>query len=171
MHARLFPRRNAFRSVDFEARTLAQKGKVMTPSGRELPFERIAAHAHLAAMLNMRPAELAIPRNRCIYNIKSALWAGENFRKDIQYRVRGTHETVDHELTEIELSVRSQMDSMSPEDREGAEIVLQMMRDQSRGVTHTTGKTPRRSGMAKTSIRARNGLTRGGGVEQDRCRG
>lgn len=148
-----------YRSVDYEARTSAQKGKVVTPAGRELPFERLAAHAHWATMLNMKPSQLAIPRERCMYNIRSAIWAGQNFRKDIQYRVRGKQTQVDHDLTEVELAVASKRDGMSENEQRMADEVLEFMREQSTGVTHTTTKPKRRTTAAST-YRARKGLTR-----------
>lgn len=148
-----------YRSVDYEARTSAQKGKVVTPAGREIPFERLAAHAHWATMLGMRPAELAIPRNRCMYNIRSANWAGQNFRKEVQYRVRGKQTQVDHDLTEVELAVNARRETMSANEVQMADEVIAFMREQSAGVTHTT-KGPKRRTTASSTYRARKGLTR-----------
>ncbi|MFD5451682.1 MULTISPECIES: hypothetical protein [Streptomyces] len=155
------------RAVDYEARTTAQKGKVVTPAGREMPFERLAAHAHWATMLGMRPGELAIPRNRCIYNIRSVLWAGANFRKDVQYRVYGKGTLVDDGLTEAILAIEARRDEMSPEELERAEFVLEQMRANagiSGGGTDTT--TPTASYalpvVSQDSYRSRKGLTKNG---------
>lgn len=148
-----------YRSVDYEARISAQKGKVVTPAGREIQFERLAAHAHWATMLGMKPSQLAIPRNRCMYNIRSAMWAGQNFRKEIQYRVRGKQTQVDHQLTEVELVVKSNKDQMAPNEARMADEVLEFMREQSAGVTHTaTGAKPKTTAIS--TYRARKGLTR-----------
>lgn len=158
----------AFRSVDFEARTSAQKGKVVTPAGREMQFERLAAHAHWATMLGMRPADLAIPRNRCMYNIRSAVWAGENFRKDIQYRVRGTQKSVDVDYTEASLAVQANRDKMTPDEQRMADEVLAELAKMS-GVTDTT--TPARKFKPRTTspttARNRKALTSGSARGQD----
>lgn len=160
-----------FRAVDFEARTTAQKGKVVTPAGREMAFERLAAHAHWATMLGMKPGELAIPRNRCMYNIRSAIWAGKNFRSDIQYRVRGSQKTVNADYTEAALSVASRRDSMSPGERKMADEVLAELARNSGVVTDTTtpDKKIKIRRVADSTYRARKGLTSGSpkGAEGD----
>lgn len=157
-----------FRSVDFEARTTAQKGKVVTPAGREMQFERLAAHSHWATMLNMRPADLAIPRNRCMYNIRSAIWAGEHFRQDIQYRVRGSQKSVDVDYTEASLAVQANREAMSDSERRMADEVLAQLAKMS-GVTDST--TPKQTYKAPTTsrntARARKGLTSGSPSGQD----
>lgn len=153
-----------FRAVDFEARTSAQKGKVITPAGREMQFERLAGHAHWATMLGMRPGELAIPRNRCMYNIRSAIWAGQNFRKDVQYRVYGQSKRVDDGLTEAILAVEARKDEMTEEELRMADNVLAQMRANAgvSGVIDTTTPTSdyKPPAPAKTTYRARKGLTR-----------
>lgn len=154
-----------FRAVDFEARTTAQKGKVVTPVGREIAFERIAAHAHWATMLGMRPSELAIPRNRCIYNIKSAIWAGQNFRKEVHYRVRGTsaYSTVDSDYTEAKLAVEASRGAMSSEEQVMADYVLEEIRRSSQGFTDTDTPTNefKPAETRKGAIRVRKALTSG----------
>lgn len=79
-----------FGAADIEPRTTAQKGKVFTPSGKEEKFERLEAHPQWATILGFKPVDLKIPRNRCMYNIKSALWAGENFEKVFNFKTRPT---------------------------------------------------------------------------------
>lgn len=70
-----------FRAADVEPRTAAQKGRVHLPSGKEEKFENVAKHPHWVTALGFKPVDLAVPRNRCMYNIKSAVWAGENYDK------------------------------------------------------------------------------------------
>ncbi|MEU4066656.1 hypothetical protein AB0F25_30460 [Streptomyces wedmorensis] len=154
------------RSVDYEARTTAQKGKVVTPAGREMQFERLAAHAHWATMLGMRPGELAIPRNRCIYNIRSVLWAGINFRKDIKYRAYGKGTRVDDGLTEAVLAIEARKEEMSPEELDMAEKVLGQLRENA-GLAGGTDTTTPTIGYAPVTIspnsyRTRKGLTKSG---------
>lgn len=80
---------NGYRSVDVEPRTLASKGKVTLPSGKECTYEAAADAPHWVAAVGMRPSELAVPRNRCIYNIRTAMWAAEHFMDNHRFRVRG----------------------------------------------------------------------------------
>src|SRR5689334_16934386 len=76
-------------AADFEPRTAAQKGKVHLPSGREERYEAAQAHPKWVTALGFKPVDLAIPRNRCMYNIKSAIWAGENYEKLYKFRTTG----------------------------------------------------------------------------------
>ena len=69
-----------FRSADCDPRTSAQKGKVYLPIGKEVVYETTLEAPHWVHLLGMRPVELRIPRNRCIFNIKSMFWAREHFQ-------------------------------------------------------------------------------------------
>lgn len=82
-------------AADVEPRTAAQKGKVHLPSGGEQLYERVQAHPTWVTVLGFRPVDLAVPRNRCMYNIKSAVWAAENYIKLYKFKTSGMH-TVDH---------------------------------------------------------------------------
>jgi hypothetical protein len=75
-----------FGSVDIDPRTEAAKGKVTIPPGKTIRHERASNVAHWVNLLDMTPADLKVPANRCIYNIKSALWAGENWTTDVKFR-------------------------------------------------------------------------------------
>jgi hypothetical protein len=77
-----------FGSADVEPRTAAAKGKVTLPSGKDELFERVQAHPQWVTNLGFKPRDLAVPRNRCMYNIKSAVWAGEHYRELFNFRVR-----------------------------------------------------------------------------------
>jgi hypothetical protein len=78
-----------FRAADVDARTAAQKGKVMLPMGKEVKYERAVEFPQWVSLCNMLPVDLKIPRNRCMYNIKSALWAAENFNRNYKFRSNG----------------------------------------------------------------------------------
>lgn len=79
----------SIRSVDVEPRILAQKGKVTLPNGKEVTYERAAQTPQWVRVCGMAPSELAVPRNRCIYNMRSAQWAAKNFTKNVNFRVSG----------------------------------------------------------------------------------
>ncbi len=77
-----------FGAADVEPRTAAQKGKLYFPSGKEAPFERAIGHPEWVLLMGFNPIDMKVPRNRCMYNIKSALWAGENYSKIFNFRTR-----------------------------------------------------------------------------------
>lgn len=75
-----------FKSVDVDPRTNAGKGKVTLPSGKEVLAERTVSMPQWVTILGMKPVDLTRePRNRCIYNIKSAEWAGQHFRENFAF--------------------------------------------------------------------------------------
>lgn len=72
------------RSADVFPRYDAQKGRVILPSGKRVVYETMQNNPKWALALGFNPVDLRIPRNRCIYNIKSALWAGDNYDRLIR---------------------------------------------------------------------------------------
>jgi hypothetical protein len=79
-----------FGAADIEPRTAAQKGKLHFPSGKEERYERAVANPQWVTSLGFKPVDLAIPRVRCMYNIKSALWAGKNYDLIFNFKTRPT---------------------------------------------------------------------------------
>jgi hypothetical protein len=78
-----------YRAADIEARTVAQKGKIILPSGKEELYERAVQHPKWITQLGFKVSDMSVPRNRCMYNIKSALWAGEHYAELYKFRVVG----------------------------------------------------------------------------------
>lgn len=81
-----------FRAADVEVRTTAQKGRVYLPNGKEMKYEQTVAAPHWITLLGMSPVDLEVPRNRCMYNIRSAVWAGEHYEENIKFKAKGPHE-------------------------------------------------------------------------------
>lgn len=77
-------------SCDVDPRTSAANGKVFLPNGKEMPFARTIGNQQWVNLLNMSVIDLKLPANRCIYNIKSALWAGEHFNEDVKFKSMGS---------------------------------------------------------------------------------
>lgn len=77
-----------FKSVDIDVRTAAQKGKVYLPSGSEVKYEAALSAPEWVTMLGMAPSDLLVPRNRCMYNFRSAIWASKNFKASDKFRHR-----------------------------------------------------------------------------------
>lgn len=81
-----------FGATDVDPRTNAGKGKVTLPSGKEMIAEKTVAVPQWVTLLGMKPIDLTKePRNRCIYNIKSAMWAGEHYMENIAFASRASH--------------------------------------------------------------------------------
>lgn len=84
-----------FAAADVDPRVAAQKGKVHLPSGSEILYERAQANPKWVTTLGFKPVDLAVPRNRCMFNIKSAVWAGDNYDKLFNFRVNNNGAPVD----------------------------------------------------------------------------
>jgi hypothetical protein len=88
-------------AADVEPRTAAQKGKVHLPSGGEAKFEKVQNHAQWVTAMGFTPGDLSVPRNRCMYNIKAAVWAGKHYTELINVKVRGGNATPDTVSSEL----------------------------------------------------------------------
>jgi hypothetical protein len=80
-----------FASVDWDPRPIAAIGKVILPNGScaNVDEDKIVDYQHWIELFGFKLADLQVPRNRCIYNIYSLLWAGENYRKSIKFKHKG----------------------------------------------------------------------------------
>lgn len=102
------------RAADVSPRESAQKGRVNLPSGKEEKFEHVQRHPQWVTVLGFKPADLAIPRNRCIYNIRSAVWASANYELLYKFQVHGGQDKpVDHTSSDAE-SVSTRSETVSP---------------------------------------------------------
>lgn len=70
-----------FRSADVDPRYDAQKGKVILPSGSAMTYEQASKNPKWVTALGYQPVDIKEPRVRCMFNIKSAMWAAENYTK------------------------------------------------------------------------------------------
>jgi hypothetical protein len=78
-----------FRAADLDPRMNASKGRVTLPTGKEMIAEKTIGCPQWVTLLGMRVVDLKEPRNRCIYNIKSALWASENYMDNVKFKSTG----------------------------------------------------------------------------------
>ena len=89
-----------FGASDVDPRTNAGKGKVTLPSGKEMIAEKTVSVPQWVTLLGMKPIDLTRePRNRCIYNIKSALWAAEHFMENVAFASVQTASTPAPDIT------------------------------------------------------------------------
>lgn len=106
-----------FKAVDFEARTAAQGGRVCLPNGAIVPYERSVNSPQWLKLLNATVGELAVPRNRCMFNIRSAAWAAQYFRSSLRFRVSqskgvtfpgmGNEQAADEPTDDISVMIRA----------------------------------------------------------------
>lgn len=111
-----------FRSADVEPRTSAQKGKLLMPSGREVLFEKVQGNAQWLTVLGFTPGDMTVPRNRCMYNIKSALWAGEHYGELFKFKATPSAGPIDTETPDGEFKpteTRSHLSVVKTKAQEG----------------------------------------------------
>jgi hypothetical protein len=81
-----------YTSVDIEARTDAAKSRIRLPNGlivrTDEEFE-LKDNKHWVELMGFKIKEMETPRNRCLYNIKTALWAADNFRENLKFQHKG----------------------------------------------------------------------------------
>jgi hypothetical protein len=80
-----------FRSADIDVRTVASHGNIMLANNKQIPFEEASNWAQWIKLANMKASDLSVARNRCMFNIASALWAAENWEKNLAFSVKPGH--------------------------------------------------------------------------------
>lgn len=73
-------------AADIECRTTAAKGKIVLPNGREVYPDEFDTWDMWIKVLSIRPKDIREPRDRCLFNIRSALWAADNFERDVYFK-------------------------------------------------------------------------------------
>lgn len=107
-----------FGAADVEVRTEAAQGKIMLPNGRKINYQRAPDWNQWISLMGFTIADMAVPRNRCRFNIKSAIWAAENWGEDVAFRVkRGgliEPDAIEHKPVQVKNPVRGKV---SPGDK------------------------------------------------------
>lgn len=80
------PIRLGFRAVDWDPRTPAAHGTICLPTGKKVDVLKGSAvqAADWIKLLGYKLVELQDARTRCMFNIKAAQWAGQNYTKDLR---------------------------------------------------------------------------------------
>lgn len=78
-----------FGSCDVDAIAGTKGGKVVIPPGAEIQNAQMVKHPQWARVLGFNPVDLSIPRNRVIFNIKSACWAAKFWDTEIAVKTAG----------------------------------------------------------------------------------
>jgi hypothetical protein len=89
-----------FRSADVEPRTGAASGTLLLANGAEANYKRVQKEPTWLKAVGMTPGDLDVPRNRCIFNIRSAVWSAANLAKVKNFRST-RHENVDTKTPDV----------------------------------------------------------------------
>lgn len=89
------------RSVDLDLRDRAAKGYIVLPTGTRVNGDGLQEVSQWVRMLGFKVDDMTVPRNRCMYNIKSAEWAARNYSSDLRPRTT-PHQNVDFETPAVD---------------------------------------------------------------------
>lgn len=76
----------ALRSGDVEP-TMGRGGTVFLPMGKRVKSGEVSKFQQWIHLLGARCDDLKVPRNVCMFNIRSALWAGSHYGETVPFRV------------------------------------------------------------------------------------
>lgn len=89
-------------AADMDPRLPAQKGKVILPSGKVVPYEQVQKNPKWLTVGGYSIKEIEVPRNRCMFNIKSGLWAAQHYTELFNFRITRNGTPADSVTPEIE---------------------------------------------------------------------
>lgn len=82
----------SYRAFDVEPRTYASQGKIYLPNGSYKQWAQVAAsQPSMIHLLGFQVDDMKVPRNRCMYNIKSHIWASKHWHENIAFKTQGKH--------------------------------------------------------------------------------
>jgi len=105
-----------YRSADYDPRTTASKGNIQLPSGQVVKYEQAASKPKWFTITGFLPVDMAVPSKRCVYNIKSAVWAGKNFHRLHNFPVQKTKD-VDTESSDGAYQPRTVKKPLTPSQK------------------------------------------------------
>lgn len=70
----------------------ASKGRVVLPNGKNVPRENLLKYRDWVKLLDYEIETLSAPRERCMFNIRSAQWAGQYYMENVKFRKSGKKE-------------------------------------------------------------------------------
>ena len=84
-----------FGAGDITPKTASKGGvpTVVIPPGSEVTIKQLVANPMWCRTLGFKPVDLEIPRNRLLFNIKSAAWAAKYWTKEIAIKLSGEADT------------------------------------------------------------------------------
>ena len=100
---------NRFKAMDFDARYTAANGRITLPAGQLVEPSRLRGNTYWVQMMGFDLHDMIVPRNRCMYNIKSALFAGTYYNTLFRFAIgkRQRNVPIDSQLAEIYIKENS----------------------------------------------------------------
>lgn len=92
-----------FRSADIDVRTAASKGSVQLANGKHIRHEDAVKFQQWVTLTGMSMADLAVARNRCMFNMISAQWAADHWAENVRFAITQRH-SGDHEMLPAEVT-------------------------------------------------------------------
>lgn len=111
-----------FGSADVEPRDSAANGRVCLPNGKVVAYARTVGQLQWINLLNTSVVDLKQPRNRCIFNIRSARWAGDHFTEDVLFKSQGKVE-VDPDSPHAEIATTNRWNTKSILERTEGDMI------------------------------------------------
>lgn len=78
-----------YQSGDFEPRVYAAKKMIVLPNGKIVKADRATQFQQWVNVLGMSVSDLKVPAQRCIFNIRAAIWASSNYANDMKFKSQG----------------------------------------------------------------------------------
>lgn len=79
-----------YAAADIDPHEDAAKGRIVLGNGKYIKHEQGQNFAQWIRLHGFTQGDLATSSNRCKFNIKSALWAGENYEQTVKFKSSGT---------------------------------------------------------------------------------
>lgn len=76
-----------FGAADVTPRDEAAQGKIFLPNGRKINYLESPKWNQWITLMGFTHGQLSVPRNRCLFSIKAAIWAAEYWDTDVAFRV------------------------------------------------------------------------------------
>jgi hypothetical protein len=114
-----------FKSVDVEPKTTAQKGQVIMPHGKVLSKEYAQAQPQWVRVCGFSTGDLEEPRNRCMFNMKSAWWAAEHWKQNFNFKANGKAAVDPHAEKHVPAETKSPFSRAMPKTA-GDKVVCEL---------------------------------------------
>ncbi len=85
-----------FQAFNMDPLNMSRSGKLTLPSGRTVSVNSLAQHSQWVHLLGFSLGDMTDQGKRVRFNMKSALWAAENYKNEIVFKTQQPRQPVDH---------------------------------------------------------------------------
>jgi len=104
-----------YQSGDWEPRTYAANKMIALPTGKNIKIDRAPLFQQWFNLMGMKLSDMKVPRQRCIFNIRAAIWASEHWDENMNFKSRGKVEVDPRALFSKPVQATTQPYRGSPE--------------------------------------------------------